>query len=465
MAPLPLPPLAGLCSRTEAARPGEPVARTTAALHRLAYVKQRLAIMAAAHLPSTPEWEAKQALALHAWLDAEHAAWLYQRIAELREPAPGPDEIPDPQLERAMDEALRPASTAERLAGSYGVVRPWMLEAIAEFRRNSNPLCDQPSHRVLDLIEAEERQIGAWGARALAAIRESPDADAATRWIVQLSTSFPPAAHEASGTTHKARYQFDVLPRRDERFGGLYDTSTPADVVYLDQTRDAAERNAALLFKRTREMDVPEVIAGIVAERWAERRNALAAGDRSSSPLPWSYYVNMLRQMWDEARHATLGETALEARGVDWRSLPINVTFSYKLARYCSPVERHILLYAIEQSLMPRAHGKPYEHAVAAASGDPLSALFHDFDWADEVLHVEIARRCLRPELPGGLAEAQARADALWKRIAERLQHDPLPADDRPAGDWWPNYARQIIGREPAPLAETHVKDWRPLSG
>ena len=29
----------------------------------------------------------------------------------------------------------------------------------------------------------------------------------------------------------------------------------------------------------------------------------------------------------------------------------------------------------------------------------------HDFDWADEVLHVQIGRRCLFPDVPGGVEE------------------------------------------------------------
>ena len=41
---------------------------------------------------------------------------------------------------------------------------------------------------------------------------------------------------------------------------------------------------------------------------------------------------------------------------------------------------------------------------------------------ADEVLLVEIARRCLRPELPGGLFEALSRAVALWRRISDALK-------------------------------------------
>jgi hypothetical protein len=254
------------------------------------------------------------------------------------------------------------------------------------------------------------------------------------------------------------------MPRRDARFSGLFDTSTPADVVYLDESRSAQERNAALMFKRVREMDVPEVIAGIIAERWMEARNAARDGGNPGS-LQWAYYLSMFRQMWDEARHAMLGETLLEHHGMDWRRLPINVTFSYKLARHCTPVERHVLLYAIEQSLMPRTSGKPYEQRVAAESGDALSALFHDFDWADEVLHVDIARRCLKPELPGGLNEARHRADALWERIAGALESEPLPAHDSPRADWWTFYVRKVTGRDPAPVPSTHVKEWRPTSG
>jgi hypothetical protein len=99
---------------------------------------------------------------------------------------------------------------------------------------------------------------------------------------------------------------------------------------------------------------------------------------------------------------------------------------------------------------------------VAKASGDPLSALFHDYDWADEVLHVDIARRCLRPELPGGLAEARQRSDALWTRVAEALEKDPLPTDPVAAADWWPRFAKQVTGRDVQPVGDTHVKNWRP---
>lgn len=457
-----LPPFAGLVTSAEAQRRGLPVAEATAILHRLAYVKQRLAVASAVFLPSTPEWEAKCALALHGWLDAEHAAAIYHRIAEMREPAPSPADVPDDRLCAAMDEVFAAATTSGRVAAVHAAVRPALRGAIDRYLERTNPLCDQPTVRVLETIAAEEARIGAWAEAALAAVR-SGEADDWRRHVDAALESAggidgrgqgaaPPAAR------HRRPYSFDIMPARDGRFRGIFDPSTPADVVYLDETRGADERNAALMFKRLREMDVPELIAGIVAERWAAERNG------EEAPRPWSYYASMMRQVWDEARHALLGQALMEAHGIDWTTLPVNVTFSWKLARHCTPVERHILLYAIEQSLMPRDRGKPYEHRVAKDSGDPLSALFHDYDWADEVLHVEIARRCLRPELPGGLAEARTRSDALWTRVTEAMERDPLPADPSAAADWWPRFARQVLGRDVAPVGETHVKDWRPAS-
>ena len=457
-----LPPFAGLVSAAESQRPGLSVADATSILHRLAYVKQRLAIASAVFLPSTPEWEAKCALALHGWMDADHTAALYGRIAEMREPAPSPADVPDPALSTAMDDVLAATTTPARIAAIYGVVRPALRASIARYLELTNPLCDQPSVRVLRTIAYEDASIDAWSAGAL----EGVNGDEANDWRRHLTAALDAAGgvdgravrSDAPPPRYARPYRFDTMPARDARFRGIFDPSTPADVVYLDESRGADERNAALMFKRLREMDVPELIAGIVAERWAAERN----GDEVARP--WAYYASMLRQTWDEARHAMLGQALMESHGVDWTTLPVNVTFSWKLAKHCTPLERHILLYAIEQSLMPRDRGKPYEHRVAKASGDPLSALFHDYDWADEVLHVDIARRCLRPELPGGLAEARQRSDALWTRVAEALEKDPLPTDPAAAADWWPRFAKQVIGRDVEPVGETHVKNWRPTS-
>ncbi len=454
-----VPRLAGICSLKEAQRPGFGVEQASRRLRRMAYAKARLALLAAAHLNSTPEWEVKSALALHAWLDADHCAGLRRRVLELREPEPRLEEVPDARLAAALDEALHSRKTLELLTAIYVVLRPALLEAMKRYLRETNPLADHPSCRLLKRIVQEEREALEWGRAALAAVCDDANARQQSRaWAGHLGAylaaaggvdgALPPPSAKLPVPRATRKFVPDIVPRRDARFRGLFDTATPADAVYLDESRPVRERNLALFFKRVREMDVPEVLAGILAQ---------------TPGKPWHYYSDMFRQMWDEARHALLGETALEARGIAWSRLPINVTFSYKLARFCAPLERHILLYAIEQSLMPARRGKRYEWEIARQARDPLSTTFQDFDWADEVLHVAIAFRHLRGEFRRWPQQARRFADRLWERIAQALERDPLPEDSPPA-DWWEKFVESVLGRPAAPVEKTHVKDWRPLS-
>ena len=56
------------------------------------------------------------------------------------------------------------------------------------------------------------------------------------------------------------------------------------------------------------------------------------------------------------------------------------------------------------------------EWEVGTASGLPLSRLFQDFDWADEVLHAQLGREWYVKEL-GDLRQALEYGDRCWSRI------------------------------------------------
>ena len=68
---------------------------------------------------------------------------------------------------------------------------------------------------------------------------------------------------------------------------------------------------------------------------------------------------------------------------------------SHTLNTDFEPIEAHVVLWGIEQSLMARKTGKGYEWDVAVKSGDEFAISMQDYDWADEVLHAQIGRRWL----------------------------------------------------------------------
>jgi len=178
-------------------------------------------------------------------------------------------------------------------------------------------------------------------------------------------------------------------------------------------------------------MDVPEMMCSFLFER---------------KDQPWEFYLDYSRQLWDEARHAMMGTVAFESRGVDWTEIPLNVGFSLRLNLHATPQERQILLYAIEQSLMPSETGKRFEYETAVEAGDELSAHFHDYDWADEVLHAQIGRRALKRE---GITRAEA--IVLGKEIHERTWAALEQYKSRePQTNWWPDFVRQVLGKESA---------------
>jgi hypothetical protein len=215
-------------------------------------------------------------------------------------------------------------------------------------------------------------------------------------------------------------YQYDREPRRDERFIDPFNAGVNPEAFLYNERYQPRDKTLMMYYKRIRELDVPEMMASILHEVEGE---------------PWEFHYEMCRQLWDEARHAMMGEVGFASLGIDWQKIPINFTWSRNLNMQLTARERHGVLFFIEQGLMPRT-GKRFEWEVAVASGSPLSALFQDFDWADEVLHAQIGRRWYVPRFKS-LNEALDYGDGCWSKV---LSHW---AEYRDQGltnhrNWWP---------------------------
>jgi len=452
-----IPELAGLATYEQAARIGYSVEENVERLLRMHWTERRLMDIMLAHLPSTPIWEVKCALALHQWYGAEHADWLRRRVTEMRHPAPPLDAPPNAALDAFLEEVLRAENPEELVAGIYGVALPALRDAYHAHIHHTNPLTDHPTRRFMRFALIEVTEAIEWGDAALTALaRDEVAASLARDWKEHLEL-YLGAARGIAGDPRisldegdnrrgahirsmepplpPARAQKPFVPnfepRRDQRFHGLYNFEFPPHVVYSMEGVPADERNLALLCKRTLEMDVPEMMASFLFER---------------KDQPWEFYLDYSRQLWDEARHAMLGSVAFESREVDWTEIPLNVGFSLRLNLHATPQERQIILYAIEQSLMAGETGKRFEYETAVAAGDDLSAHFHDYDWADEVLHAQIGRRALKRD---GISrdEAIARGQAIHERTWATLEQYK---SREPQVTWWPDFVRRVLGKESA---------------
>ncbi len=448
----PLPPLAGLCTWEEAERSELAVEDCVAWMKRHHYVLSRLCEIFTARITAEPLYELKTAFSLHAYLCAEHVTALRQRVSELREPPLGLEEVPHEGLRLACDEVLCSPSAVELTLGVYEVLVPALVESLEAYLATTNLLADAPSVRVARFCLLEMRDLIAFGQQAIGALLDAAARERLAPWLQLLREALAsaggtsgrtPAGH-ASRVPHvaphfsKQPYQYDAVPKRDARFGDPYNAGVNPEAFLYDERFSARDKMLMIYYKRLREIDVPEMMASIIHQ---------------TPGKSWRYYRDMSRQLWDEARHAMLGELGFRHLGIDWTAIPINFTWSLNLNTQLTPQERHAVLFFIEQGLMPRT-GKRYEWEVGQQSGDPLAALIQDFDWADEVLHAQLGREWYVKDF-GDLAPAMDYGDRCWSKVLSRWR-EYLEMGLTEHRNWWPEIYRQacqLWGVAPDPQA------------
>ena len=462
-----LPALAGLCSMKEAMKPGLSVDQCVTRLKRFHYAFKRLHHIFTARITAEPIYEIKSAFSLHAHLCAEHTTVLRARVGEMREPPLGLDQVPHPNLQIYFDEILNAPAAEELLLGIYDHALPALKAALERHIADTNPLADAPSVRLCRFALLELDDMLRFGRAAMECLVDAEKRKDSAEWF-QLLTGCLAGAGGLDGASvpvekplqrrHSAKpYVYDGRPKRDERFSDPYNMGVNAEVFLYDDRYPAAAKTLMMFYKRLREIDVPEMMASIIVE---------------TPSKPWDYYRDMTRQLWDEARHAMMGEVGFVNLGVDWRTVMVNFTWALALNTQLKPIERHAVLYFIEQGLMPK-NGKRYEWEIGQASGNRLAAAFQDYDWADEVLHARIGRDWYLKEFKDPRAAVNY-GDECWSKVLMdwgKWKEQGL-TEHR---NWWPDVYKQACARwgvEPDPEVmaysttyETVRADLKVLSG
>jgi hypothetical protein len=440
-----LPTLAGLATLAEAARPGLAIEECVARLKRFHYAFVRLHEILTARITAEPIYELKTGFSHHSYLCSEHVASLRNRVAEMREPPLGLEAVPHPGLQVFFDEVLAAPTTAELLVGVYDKALPALDAALAQYIADTNPLCDAPSIRVCRFARLELADMLAFGQKCLDCLVDDATRQGMAAWLDLLDGCVTAAGGldgtwptgEVPARMHsQTPYVYDLIPKRDERFHDLWNQGVNPEAFLYDPQYDPRSKTLMMSFKRLREIDVPEMMASIITQTRGK---------------PWDYYRDMSRQLWDEARHAMMGEVGFASQGVDWTKARITHNWSLRLNTECNALERHAVLFFIEQGLMTRT-GKRYEWEVGTASGLPLARLFQDFDWADEVLHAQLGREWYVKEM-GDLRQALDYGDRCWSRILSNwttVREQGLTQHE----NWWPAVYAQAChtwGVEPDP--------------
>ena len=442
----------------DAGRAGLSVEACVQRLKRYHYALRRLHQIFTARITAEPIYELKTAFSLHAHVCAQHVAALRERVGEMREPPLGLEAVPDPNLEMFFDEILGAPTTEELVTGLYAKAVPALVAALERHRVDTNPLADYPTVRLCRFALLELADLHRFGAEAVKCLVDDPARARISGWLALLDQCLAAAggldgaaapAPGVIGRQHSVQpYVYDGRPRRDGRFPDPYNRGVNVEAFIYNDQLPPEPKMLMLFFRRLREIEIPEMMASIITE---------------TKGKPWGYYREMSRQLWDEARHSLMGEVGFASLGVDWPKAMVNATYALTMNTRLNPLERHAVLYFVEQGLMAKT-GKRFEWEVALASQNHLASLFQDFDWADEVLHARIGRDWYLPEFKD-TAEALKFGDDRWNILFTnwRAWRDQGLTQHR---NWWPDLYRDAcekagVAPDPVVLAFSETYEHR----
>jgi len=328
-------------------------------------------------LPAVPWLEEKLLLGRLLYEDAEHAAWLEERLVELRV---AEARLPDFRQRTAPALKLleRVTDPDQFLAGLFRVVKPAL---IADYRRHIEgcpPFVDDPSKRFLKRALAEEEEHVGAGLALLA----------------KRGVGWP----DAGGIESKVRAG---LWRLEDKEGGF----TAGDFVGrapIAQSRPVWPSEVEHLAAAAPMPHYPGTFAGdmqrvahdlVFSELEAEEIFARYVYEYPQ--CPWQFHRESARICWDEARHVELLLDVLERYGGHVGQFPAKAPGFEEFMSLSSPVERMIMVSVIAEGEVSTDTQTQHREAFRQM-GDDLSAILKDYEMADEVSHGRFGERWAR---------------------------------------------------------------------
>lgn len=372
--------------------PGLSVAEAVERLRRLAYAERRLMRLLASRIVTVAERDLKALLGRLQYEDSLHADLLRRRVLEMRTNRSKLESAPDAGLEALFDEAEHLPGSYPFLAAVALVLKPELRSAYEGYLATTNHLADYGSVRAVQHILADEAEHDRLLQDALDDLAPSEeDRDTADVWEQKLRgylaaaggldgmgrRGTPPAGAGSAGP-----YLIPHRLTRDQSLARVWDyVAPPLEAVpeHLDY----------MMGLRLSEINVAEGLAIVLFE---------------TEGMPWEFYLDISRHLWDEMRHSLFGEAAIEQTYGHRTAIPMR-DYEAIYALEAPPLEQYAVLgLEVEGKNMRYPPGKRQEWEFARdMAGHPLMTTLQDFDWADEVLHVNIARRQLDEWFEGGL--------------------------------------------------------------
>jgi 1,2-phenylacetyl-CoA epoxidase catalytic subunit len=333
-------------------------------------VEVELTRLVGAWIARTPELPEKLALARMLYEDADHARLLGQRLLELRVAESRLD-----SLSRRTAPAFKTLEALDRADAFFDqlfrVVKPALLADYCRHLDAAPPYVDEPSVRLIRQIIREEEEHLEAGLALLAERRRAPGTEVDYQQLWDLEA-------EGGGFTDGEWVGREPEPLPSPVWPGAVTKLGSAEAMpaYPSDFDEAMRRCVHdLVFSETEALDI---FGRYVYELGPE--------------LPWLFTFESARIAWDEARHVELLLSVLERYGGRVGSFPAKAPGYEEYVRQPTTLQKLIMVNVIAEGEVSTDTQTQHREAFRQL-GDHLSALFKDYEMADEINHGQFGLR------------------------------------------------------------------------
>lgn len=355
-----------------------------AALQRAMAAERELIGIVAAYIARLRHVPVKYMAARQLWEWAGHVDALRGRIGEV--PGGKPDAPLGPAVAGVWEEMLFAADEGPFLQALYSVVLPSLRDAYAEYLGKTRELPDRPSVVIVeDIVRKLNEQLqAAAGLMRELGIADAPEWVGHMRVLLYAAGGAGGSGGEESGKEVERLRKYTGMPYTapvtQHRVAGTHcnylfpiEGFDPKDLLKTNVDLDRVSLGIWLFC----EMDAVEYISSVLYE---------------VKGMPWEFYYDVARHVWDEARHSEFGYRLLRLLGFRAEEFEAYVG-TYMMSMSLKPHERYL---AVTHWYEPGSFQlKPdFQQRLAAEIGDNDGAVeLLKFDLADETFHVRLGKK------------------------------------------------------------------------
>lgn len=278
-----------------------------------------------------------------------------------------------------LDKLCQTPSAADLFEAGMITVHTSLIEGIDDYLKRNDGVYDLPSVALLEADREELKTQLSWAQLALRELADEAGAKPNENFVCEIKAlckDLPQQLVEhnvRAAVPLKTGRQIGVLPFNDAKlprgFKHLEFGPEP-----LADNADYEERARYHASNFLQEVQAADSCASMLFE---------------APDMPWDFFLDLSRHMWDEARHAMFGEAKLAELGTTAAAVGLS-TKAYAMRQTLTPLDRYTALSTQEADAFP---GKHQGLKDSVTNQDALSAKAWSYDIADETQHLRFGTK------------------------------------------------------------------------